>query len=183
MSSVSLRRATPDDAAGIAAVRVDGWRSTYRGIMPDAYLDGMKLEDSIAHWSKILAAGSDRICVFVAESEGEIVGFASGMLLSEAKLEMDAELSAIYLKPAFQRSGLGRRMVQEVAKACSSHGAGSLLAWVIAANQAARGFFEGLGAELLIEQDFSWDGLELQEVGYGWRNMRSLLAQGPASLH
>jgi hypothetical protein len=45
---------------------------------------------------------------------------------------------------------------------------------VIAGNQAARQFYEQLGAELLIEQPFTWDGLDLMETGYGWRDLTAL---------
>jgi hypothetical protein len=36
---IQLRRATPEDAAALAAVEVRSWRAAYRGLMPDAYLD------------------------------------------------------------------------------------------------------------------------------------------------
>jgi hypothetical protein len=53
------------------------------------------------------------------------------------------------------------------------------------ATSQARAFYEKLGAELLIEQPFTWDGMELVEVGYGWRNLDSLVAAVdlPAMLH
>ena len=174
--NVILRRAVAADAVAIAEVRIKSWRATYRGMMPDAYLDEMKLEDSVAHWTKILEAASDKVCVFVAESEGGIVGFASGMLLQEEKFGLNAELTAVYLNPEMQGSGIGRRMVQEVAQACQAKGATGLLVWVISGNKPARKFYERLGAELLIEQGFNWDGMDLQEVGYGWKDLGALSA-------
>jgi hypothetical protein len=41
IKEVSLRRATVADAEAIAAVRVEGWQTTYRGMIPDQYLDEM----------------------------------------------------------------------------------------------------------------------------------------------
>lgn len=183
MMQVSLRRATAADAPAIAQVRIDSWRATYRGMIPDAYLDGMKLEESVALWTKVLGAGSDKICVFVAESAGEVIGFASGMLLSEPKFGLDAELSSIYLKQDCQRSGLGRRLVQEVAQVCGERGASGLLVWVIAGNAGARKFYEALGAEQMIEQEFSWDGLDMVEVGYGWKDISTLAPAVHRQLH
>ncbi|WP_330987113.1 hypothetical protein [Herbaspirillum lusitanum] len=52
---VTVRRATVDDAALIAQVRIDSWRAAYRGLIPDAYLDGMKVEDSTRMWTRVLA--------------------------------------------------------------------------------------------------------------------------------
>lgn len=179
IKEINLRRATVADAEAIAAVRIASWLATYRGMIPDAYLDEMKLEDSITHWRTILEAlptAGERICVFVAESEGQVIGFASGMLLPEPKLGMNAELTAVYLRPAWQRSGIGRRMVQKVARTLQAQGSNSLLVWVIADNAIARNFYEELGGALLLEQKFSWDGLDLMEAGYGWQDLAVLMA-------
>ncbi|MFC5475083.1 GNAT family N-acetyltransferase [Paraherbaspirillum soli] len=172
VGEVVIRRATVAEAPVIAAIRIDSWRATYRGIVPDAYLDGMESESSAALWTRILTAASDAACVFVAEIDGEIVGFAAGMTLREPKLGYDSELTAIYLIPSVQRAGVGRRLVAHVAATLAKAGANNLLAWVLADNHIARDFYTKLGAEPLTEQSFSWDGLELQEVGYGWRTIR-----------
>ncbi|SFI29191.1 Ribosomal protein S18 acetylase RimI [Collimonas sp. OK307] len=172
VGDVVIRRATIADAGVIAAVRIDSWRTTYRGIIPDDYLDGMKIEESTAIWSRILSATSNAANVFVAEVDGEVLGFAAGMTLAQAKLGFDSELTAIYLEPSVQRAGIGRKLVAHVAAALASAGANNMLVWVLADNRPARQFYEMLGAELLAEQPFSWDGLELQEAGYGWRTIR-----------
>ena len=179
IKEVNLRSATVADAEAIAAVRIESWLATYRGMIPDEYLDSMKLEESILHWRTILEAlpaAGERICVFVAEAEGQVIGFASGMLLPEPKLDMKAELTAVYLRPAWQRSGIGRRMVQKVARTLQAQGSNSLLVWVIADNAIARNFYEELGGALLHEQKFSWDGLDLMEAGYGWQDLSVLMA-------
>jgi GNAT superfamily N-acetyltransferase len=185
MTGTFIRSATPADAAAIAQVRVDAWRTTYKGMIPAAYLAAMKVDDSAALWSKILTASPNATSVFVAVDSGSIVGFASGNMLPEPKHGLDAELSAVYLVDGAQRTGVGRRLVAAVAAAQRAHGAHGLIVWVIAGNKAARAFYEKLGAELLIEQPFTWDGMELVEAGYGWRNLDSLVAAAdlPAVLH
>ncbi len=72
-----------------------------------------------------------------------------------------------------------------MATAQRAHGANGLIVWVIAGNKPARAFYEALGAELLVEQPFTWDGMDLVEVGYGWRDLPALIAAGgaPAALH
>lgn len=174
MSAIELRRATAADAPAIARVRIDSWRTTYRGIIPDAYLDRMELDASTAIWDRVLTAGPNTTSVFVAERAGEIVGFACGAMLAEAKYGIDAELVAIYLRREFQRVGLGRQLMGAVVDAQVAHRATGILTWVIAGNKAARRFYERLGGELLVEQPFQWDGMDLIEVGYGWRDLSAL---------
>ena len=174
MSAITLRRASPGDALAIAQVRVDSWRTTYRGMIPDAYLDGMQVDASTAIWDRVLTAGPSTTSVFVADYAGEIVGFAGGAMLEQPKHGLDAELVAIYLRREFQHAGLGRRFVGAVVEAQRAHGATGLITWVIAGNKAARAFSERLGGELLVEQPFEWDGMDLVEAGYGWRDLAAL---------
>jgi GNAT superfamily N-acetyltransferase len=176
VTAIAVRPAAPGDAPGIARVRVDSWRSTYRGLIPDAYLDAMQVDASTALWDRVLTAGSNTTSVFVAERRSEIVGFSCGTLLPQAKHGLDSELAAVYLRRDFQRAGLGRSLVGAVVGAQSAHGATGLLTWVIAGNKGARAFYEALGGELLVEQPFQWDGMDLVEVGYGWRDLAALAA-------
>jgi GNAT superfamily N-acetyltransferase len=178
-SSIVIRPALAEDAEAIARVRVDSWRETYRGMIPQAYLDAMQLETSRAMWEKVLAAGSPAVGVFVAERGTEIIGFSSGNRLAQPKHGFDSELSAIYIRREFQHAGIGRRLVAQIARSQRALGASGLIVWVIAGNKAARTFYERLGAELVIEQPFQWDGMDLVEAGYGWRNLDALTADLP----
>ena len=173
---IVIRRAAPRDAEAIARVRIDGWRTSYRGLVPAAYLDGMQVDASTALWDKILTAGPNPASVFVASHGDEVIGFAAGSMLAEPKFGLNAELTAVYLRREFQRVGLGRRLIAAVVDAQRALGATGMIVWVIAANKPARAFYEALGAELLIEQAFQWDGMNLKEAGYGWRDLTALTA-------
>lgn len=182
VSGVEIRPAAAGDASAIAQLRIDAWRATYRGMMPDAYLDAMSLSDSAAFWDRILASGSPRASVYVATDDaGRIVGFAAANRRDPPKLGFDAELSAIYLATDRKRQGIGQRLVAAVAAAQRERGATRMLTWVIAQNHAARAFYESLGGELLLEQPFQWDGLDLVEAGYGFANLDALAASGGAN--
>jgi GNAT superfamily N-acetyltransferase len=173
---IVIRRAAPRDAEAIARVRIDGWRTSYRGLIPAAYLDGMQVDASTALWDKVLAAGPNSASVFVTSHGDEVIGFAAGSLLAEPKFGLNAELTAVYLRREFQRVGLGRRLIAAVVDAQRALGAAGMIVWVIAANKPARAFYEALGAELLVEQAYQWDGMDLLEAAYGWRDLDALAA-------
>jgi len=176
MTNFGVRRATAGDAPAIARVRIDSWRTTYRGLIPDAYLDAMQVEASTALWDRVLSAGPNTTCVFVVERDADVVGFSCGAPLQPAKHGFDSELAAVYLRRDFQRAGLGRQLVGAVVEARRAQDATDLLTWVIAGNKAARAFYEGLGGELIVEQPFQWAGMDLVEAGYGWRDLNALVA-------
>jgi ribosomal protein S18 acetylase RimI-like enzyme len=179
IKEIQLRRATVADAEAIAAIRIEGWRTSYRGMIPDSYLDDMDMHQNVLHWRTILQAlpaKDDSLCVYVAVNDDEIVGFVSAMKLPEAKQGKDGEINAIYIRPQWQRCGIGKRMMRKAALSLQAMGCNSCVIWVIDGNSPARNFYEELGGEILIEQDFSWDGLDLTEVGYGWSDLSVLLA-------
>lgn len=181
MSEATIRLATPADAHAIATVRVDAWRTTYKGIIPDAYLAAMSVEDSTALWDRVLTAAPNTTSTFVAEIDRRVAGFASGMMLAEPKHGFDCELTGLYIVRDAQRAGIGRRLASTVAAAQRAHGASGMIVWVIAANKGARAFYERLGGELVIEQPFTWDGMDLVEAGYGWRDLPALIEAGGAA--
>ncbi|WP_230408328.1 GNAT family N-acetyltransferase [Undibacterium baiyunense] len=183
IKEIQLRRATVADAEAIAAIRIEGWRTTYRGMIPDSYLNEMDMNENVLHWRTILQAlpaKEDSLCVYVGISDNEIVGFVSAMKLSEPKLGKDGEINAIYIRPQWQRCGIGKRMLHKAARSLQAMGCTSCVIWVIDGNSQARNFYEELGGEILIEQDFSWDGLDLTEVGYGWNDLNVMLASADA---
>ena len=133
IKEVSLRRATVADAEAIAAVRVEGWQTAYRGMIPDQYLDEMLVDDHVLYWKRILQAlpaAADKACVYVAESEGHVIGFVSATLLAEPKHGYHAELGALYIRPQWQRAGIGRRMMHKVARTLQSWNCADLVVWV-----------------------------------------------------
>ena len=73
--AVDVRRATVDDAAGIARVHVAAWREAYAGRMPADFLASLDVERRARGWATILSAGESD--AFVAERNGEIVGWAT----------------------------------------------------------------------------------------------------------
>ena len=119
--------------------------------------------------------------MFVAVEGDVVVGFAAANRRDPPKLGFDAELSAIYLAAGHKRHGIGRRLVAAVAAAQRERGATGLLTWVIAKNKEARAFYEALSGELLVEQPFQWDGLDLVEAGYGFRDLDALAAADGAN--
>jgi GNAT superfamily N-acetyltransferase len=152
-------------------VHVDTWRSAYRGIVPDLYLDGLSYEESERLWQDAIAAGAG--CVFVAQDEGGIFGFASGGPRERFSRELEeyaGELQTVYVLPSHKGTGAGGRLVGAVARHLEDHGVHSMLLWVFAENQPARGFYESLGGVPVAEDGFELGGAWLTEVAYGWQD-------------
>ncbi|MFG2077752.1 hypothetical protein [Nonomuraea maritima] len=45
--SLTIRSVLPDDSVSIEEIRIAGWRVAYRGLLPDALLDGMEVRPQL----------------------------------------------------------------------------------------------------------------------------------------
>ena len=173
--SIRLRAATPADAAPIARVHVDTWRTTYVGIVSAVHLADLSYRDSDSRWDKILTTDQPATSNFVAEIDvGEVVGFASGGLEREGNQSYRGEIYAIYVLKEHQCKGIGRRLVSTLAERFLADGLASLLAWVLTDNHPACRFYESLGGEQVGRKKTTIGGTDLEEVAYGWRDIASL---------
>jgi ribosomal protein S18 acetylase RimI-like enzyme len=172
---MKIRPATVTDASGIALVHVDTWRTAYRGMIPDGYLDSLSYERRGDFWQRSIADPGNPSFVYVAEAdEGQVVGFASAGPPQSEQPDYEGEIWAIYVLKEYQGMGIGRRLVQAVACELQARGMRSMLLWVLKDNAPSRAFYESLGGQLLKEQQFELGGATLTEVGYGWPDVTML---------
>ncbi|EEF57388.1 GNAT family N-acetyltransferase [Pedosphaera parvula] len=170
---MDIRPAQRTDAAGIAHVHVDCWRSTYAGLVPQAHLETLSHQQREKDWDSWLAP-SGNIHVFVAIQEHQIVGFASAGAYRGANQDFQAELYAIYLLPEYHRRGIGSRLICEAIQKLLQEQMFSMIAWVFTRNP-ARQFYEKLGGKQIAEKLVLVGGARLPAVAYGWQDVRVVL--------
>ena len=163
-----IRRGTPDDAPAIASVRVDTWRSAYRGLVPDALLDGLDTTNITANWRRGLETIDPTRVAYVAEVDGEVIGFATGGRARHARDGYPGEVYALYVRDAHQGKGIGRALLRASAAELVTRGLAPILIWTLFDNPASRGFYESLGGTVIGEKREPFEGHELHEVAYGW---------------
>ncbi len=181
----AIRPATSADARGIAKVHVATWQATYRGIVPQAHLDGMSIERSAGKWEESLVTpGSAASFVLVAEAGNAfaqlIVGFVKAGAERSGKADYPGEVHAIYVSPEHQGRGIGRQLMTAAAHGLQRRGWGALLVWVLKENAPSRHFYERLGGQVLTEQPLVIGGIELIEVAYGWADLAAAFGKPPA---
>ena len=166
-----VRVATIDDAPGIAKVLVDGWQSTYSGILPAAFLDSFRYETHAAGTRQHLQDLPSSVAVFVAEAENRIVGVAHVKEADTGPEGFAAELEALYVLPSVQGRHVGTRLFLRAVQWGQQQRFPSLALWVLRDNP-HRGFYEHWGADLLSDErvdDFG--GVQVTSVAYGWRDL------------
>jgi ribosomal protein S18 acetylase RimI-like enzyme len=171
---MQIRRATKEDALGIAKVHVESWKETYEGIISRKYLDSLKIEDRKPLWEKSLAETADISPVFVAVNPaGEIAGFASFGKERTGKFNADGELYAIYILREYQRGKLGLKLMQSGIEELIKQKYTSMLVWVLEQN-GSRMFYESLQPIKAREEIVKIAGQEYVELAYVWNDLKSL---------
>jgi len=173
----NIRPAVIEDARAIAEVHVESWRSTYKGIFPEALLNGLSVEKRESSWRDSLAAHEppSAITIVGCEAGGSVVGFASGGKERTGKLGCDGELYAIYLQQEAQRKGLGASLVRQFVRELDTRGFDSMAVWVLALNPSRR-FYESLGGKVIGQQHIERGGQPFIEVAYGWQSLNVFLS-------
>jgi GNAT superfamily N-acetyltransferase len=114
--------------------------------------------------------------ILVAETDGVIVGFATGGKEREGRKDADSELYAIYLLQTWQRQGLGARLTVKLAEWLASKGFRCMDVWVLERNPSPL-FYERLGGALLPNtKAVEMGGQQLLEVSYRF-DLQELIAQ------
>ena len=139
-----VREATPADADAIADLHAASWRTTYRGAMRDAYLDGDVAAERRTVWHDRFAAPASNQHVIVAEASGRLVGFAC--VYGAADPRWGSELDNLHVRSGEQGQGVGADLLAAVARWTSTtYPDGALYLWVLDGNDGARRFYERHG--------------------------------------
>lgn len=175
---MKIRSATTPDAAALARIQVNSYRTAYAGLMPADYLAHFSLEEQEQDWLDLLAEPTGDILLVAEIDGGEIAGYAVGRPGPVEELPegaYDAELVSLHVCRALHKRGIGRALVRATAGALQEQGCASLALFVLAGNPAC-GFYERLGGQRVGEKRWMMDdfGFEVVEAAYGWPKIAAL---------
>ncbi|HZE65522.1 MAG TPA: GNAT family N-acetyltransferase [Sporichthyaceae bacterium] len=136
----TLRPAGFDDLDQLAVCQTACWRETFSAVVPAEHLEDPRYERvRRQEWAARLAAG---ITVWLAELDGEIVGFSCGGPSRDAEPATPLELYTLYLRAFVHGAGLADRLMD----AAIGDAAASL--WVWEGNARARAYYARHGFTL-----------------------------------
>jgi ribosomal protein S18 acetylase RimI-like enzyme len=141
---LTIRPATPEDGAGVATVHVRAWKAAYRGLLPDEYLDDLRPEHRIGHYT-LGSPDPDVPATLVAVVEGVVRGFVTTGPCRDPDDTDRGEVLALHVDPGSWGLGIGRRLLAEGRAALSARGFAEAALWVLAGNTRAERFYRSDG--------------------------------------
>jgi len=170
---VNIREATIQDAQGIGKVHVDSWRTTYKDIIPDHFLNNLSYEQRTELAKRNITKKDNHM--LVAENEfGEIVGFADASTRESNVVPCSSDLTSIYLLEEYQGKGIGKLLLKELFMYFKQKGYQSIFVEVLAENK-TRYFYEYYGAEYVKTMQITIGGKVLEEYVYVWNDIDKIL--------
>lgn len=143
----------------MAEIQVKTWQVAYRGLMPDAFLDGLDPVKRALVWKRILAVPEG--VVFLAQKDSHVVGFCDVLPSRDPAAPPEvAEIAAIYVEPSAWGSGAGKSLIAAAIEHAREHRFVMLTLWVLATNERAKRFYVAAG--------FQPDGAEKTEERPGF---------------
>ena len=185
---IAVRKARPADAIAIGAVHVAVWRSTYPGILPDAFLARLSVSRQAAYYDAAIRGGTG---VFVALASGDdvpqgsgprIIGFATAGTArtdpAEGPVLGEGEVETLYVLDDWRDLGVGRRLMGAAAAHLGDHGCRSCFLWVLRDNP-SRWFYERRGGRSSAEKTVEVGGQSVIQTAFVWDPIERLIAASP----
>jgi ribosomal protein S18 acetylase RimI-like enzyme len=167
------REALSDVLDAVVALHLASWRDAYRGLLPDAYLDGALAGDLWDKWRrKATAADPARDLLVVAEDARGLTGFAFACFAPDRP--DSAFLDNLHVKPGARGGGIGTALMRAVAPRLASLGYRGLHLKVFASNAAAIRFYERLGGKIEVRAVEDLMGYPADTYRMAWSDLSAL---------
>lgn len=139
---ISIRPATPEDAAFVWQVQSTGWQQTYQGILSDEFLAGFAKRDGVSYWRNALA--KDNSTTAILQYNGQDAGFMAWGENDDANYPYAHELFAMYVLKEYQQYGLGKAAIAYIKQQLQTD---ALIVWTLAENP-SNAFYNKVGKQL-----------------------------------
>jgi GNAT superfamily N-acetyltransferase len=144
--SIAIRTVLPEEAYEYTACHIACWRSAYKGIISDDFLDNMLANQKMIakEWMQILGEPSD-YKFFCAVLERKIVGRLILCKSQDEDKPASGQINAFYLLEQCWHKGYGRQMMDYAIITLKRMGYHEIILWVLEENIRARRFYEKCG--------------------------------------
>jgi GNAT superfamily N-acetyltransferase len=141
----TIRKAVIGEEKHIVSVIVRTWKSAYRGIIDDAYLDSLEENNQ----RKLERVRNDIINggAFVALIEETIIGAATFGASRNERYKNHGELVALYILPEYEKQGIGAALINAVRTDLTGKGYKAMLIDCLSENSACF-FYRKMGGKL-----------------------------------
>ena len=169
--SITIRRATTEDARAIAEVKIIGWETTYVPIAGPELVEPLLDLDSQETYQREVIERPDGLTLLAEGDAGRVVGIAVSFMHGEPHLE------SLHVLPNFRSQRVGEQLVRALATALLEQGHSALTLDVLEANTRAQAFYQRLDAKYVGTDPVAWANNTINGHRLRWDNLSALANQ------
>ncbi|WP_158527161.1 GNAT family N-acetyltransferase [Sinorhizobium meliloti] len=162
-----IRAALSSDMVAIGEIVVQSWRHTFDGLVAPEILASLSAEQQATRHTRTFSKPETIYRVATVKGAGTI-GFASGGPSRNAEVFDGAELYAIYLRPQFERRGIGRALFEAVATELMETSSKGFYLTALSVNP-NRQFYQLMGGREVNAPDIQLGSEFYSQVGFVWK--------------
>ena len=165
MEDIIIRNIEEKDIPDVVDIKINGWKSAYKGIVDDNILNSMNRNERIAKRKNDYKENG----FIVAELNNQVVGFCryiDSNKFTQDIPNIDCELLALYVKPKLKYNGIGTRLFQFVINEFKSKSKNKMILWCLKDNEPSKKFYTKMGGKIIKERAIEIGEKEYLEVGF-----------------
>lgn len=158
-----IRKRTKEDCKALAHIVTVAWNETYRGIVPDEFLDNLysnEEERSNNSYNKFDEKDNHQ---YVLEVDGHIVGFVKVGESDETDYQNCGEIHALYIINGYKGYGFGKKLIDAGIKELKEMNFDKMIIGCLVGNSSNK-FYEHIGGKHIKRRIF--ERLHLPENVY-----------------
>jgi GNAT superfamily N-acetyltransferase len=165
-TGVEFRPGAEADVPGIARVFVDGRRAAYGHFRPRSVLDVPYEQIEIQLREELFRPETPTIA-HVACLDGQIIGYVVAGPYAESPEPDDGEVYRLYVDEAYQRLGIGTRLLRLAVQELRRQGYMKVFIWAFE-ESAAPAYYERLGGQVVERFQATFGEEKLDVVVFAW---------------
>ena len=138
-----IRQATESDISVISQIHAQTWKSAYKGIVPQRFLDGLRADTWVPAFKNWFELEVFKVALLLEDAD------AVGCITYGASRDNDfphwAEIVSLYVLPQVQGKGYGRLLMGTALSQFKTRRFNHCFLWVLKDNLKARSFYERMG--------------------------------------
>lgn len=158
-----IRKKEREDCAAVAHVVTVTWNETYRGIVPDEFLDSLYLNENERIQNSYNNFNENENHQYVLEVDNNIVGFVNVGSSDESDYDNCGEIHAVYIINGYKGNGFGKKLIETGIKELKNMGFNKMIIGCLVGNPSNE-FYEHIGGKYIKQRIF--EKLQLPENVY-----------------
>ena len=165
MENIIIRNIEEKDIPSVVEIQVNGWKTAYKGIVDDEFLNSMNIEERIEKRKRDYKENG----FVVAELDKKIVGFCryiDNNNFTQEISDIDCELLSLYVKPSLKYNGIGTKIFQFVIDEFKKKNKRKMILWCLKDNDPSKKFYTKMEGKIVKEREIEIGDKTYLEVGF-----------------